>query len=291
MTPTEECYKLIKNFEDVRLKAYKCPAGVWTIGYGHTDGVKAEDKITEEQALEYLKSDVNIFAKKISKALNADEIELETVHQFDALVCFAFNVGASALINSTLWKRLKANDYAKAAAQFLCWNKAKVNGKYVVLNGLTRRRTAEMTLFLKRDQLMTMYLDKSYKDKEAIFLKQYQPIDVIRNMPYNLGSAIKYLIIAGDSDELPDYACARDYLEDFFKNIDDCYKVKLDIDARQALSVYVTRNNLIAKLFKSWCESLNSLKIKTALITYKDISDVIDILDEKLRDYDEANDE
>ena len=151
MTPTKDCYKLIANFEDLRLKAYKCPAGVWTIGYGHTDGVKAGDKITEEQALEYLKTDVNTFAKKISKALDADEIELETIHQFDALVCFAYNTGASALTNSTLWKRLKAKDYANAAAQFLRWNKAKVNGKYVVLNGLTRRRTAEMTLFLKRD--------------------------------------------------------------------------------------------------------------------------------------------
>ena len=151
MYPTEECYNLIKKFEDVRLKAYKCPAGVWTIGYGHTDGVKAGDKITEEQALEYLKSDVNAFAKKISKALDADEIELNSIHQFDALVCFAYNVGVSALTNSTLWKRLKAKDYTNAAAQFLRWNKAQVDGKYVVLNGLTRRRTAEMNLFLKRD--------------------------------------------------------------------------------------------------------------------------------------------
>lgn len=151
MYPTEECYNLIKNFEDVRLKAYKCPAGVWTIGYGHTDGVKAGDKITEEQALEYLKSDVNAFAKKISKALDADEIELNSIHQFDALVCFAYNVGVSALTNSTLWKRLKAKDYTNAATQFLRWNKAQVDGKYVVLNGLTKRRTAEMNLFLKRD--------------------------------------------------------------------------------------------------------------------------------------------
>lgn len=138
---------------------------------------------------------------------------------------------------------------------------------------------------------MTMYLDKTYKKQEAIFLKQYQPIDVIRNMPYNLASAIKYLIIAGNSDDLPDYACARDYLEDVLKEDKGYYKVKLSIDARQALSVYVARNNLVAQLFKNWCDSLNKLKVKRTFITHKDISDVINILDEKLIDYDEANDE
>ena len=151
MTSTEECYRLIANFEDCKTKAYKCPAGVWTIGYGHTKDVKAGDKITEVQAFNYLMDDVKEFSCQISKALDADEIELETVYQFDALVSFAYNVGASALTNSTLWKRLKAKDYGNAAAQFLRWNKAKVNGKYVVLNGLTKRRTAEMNLFLKRD--------------------------------------------------------------------------------------------------------------------------------------------
>lgn len=138
---------------------------------------------------------------------------------------------------------------------------------------------------------MTMYLDKSYEDKEAIFLKQYQPIDVIRNMPYNLGSAVKYLIKAGYTDDLPDYAYARDYLKDVLIKNEDTYKVKLSIDARQALSVYVSRNNLVAQLLKNWCDSLDKLKVKRTFITHKDILGVIDILDEKLIDYDEANDE
>ena len=133
---------------------------------------------------------------------------------------------------------------------------------------------------------MTMYLDKTYKKQEAIFLKQYQPIDVIRNMPYNLGSAVKYLIKAGYTDDLPDYAYARDYLKDVLIKNEDTYKVKLSIDARQALSVYVTRNDLVAKLFENWCKNL-----KTAYISYKSILDVIDSLDEKLIDYDEPNDE
>lgn len=151
ISPTIDAFNLIKSFEDLRTKAYVCPAGVLTIGYGHTDGVKKSDVITEKQANEYLKSDVADFSKKLNKALNADEIELQTVHQFDALICFAFNVGITALINSTLWKKLKAKDYQGAAGQFGRWNKAKVNGKYVVLNGLTKRRYAEYKLFLKED--------------------------------------------------------------------------------------------------------------------------------------------
>ncbi len=151
IVPTTDALDLIIEFEDLRTSAYKCPAGVWTIGYGHTQGVKAGDKITEDQARTYLYNDINDFAKKIKRALNADEIELESAHQFDALVCFAFNVGTGALLKSTLWKRLKQKDYTGASFQFLRWNKAKVDGKYIVLNGLTRRRTAEMNLFLKRD--------------------------------------------------------------------------------------------------------------------------------------------
>lgn len=136
-----------------------------------------------------------------------------------------------------------------------------------------------------------MYLDKSYKDKEIIFFEQYQPIDVIRNMPYNLGSAVKYLIKVGYTDDLSDYACARDYLKDLIKNVNVNYKVKLDVDARRALSVYSAKNNLIGKLFESWCNDLNKLKVKEAFITYKTVLDVIDVLDEKLKDYNEPNDE
>lgn len=152
MTPTFCAYQLIKTFEKLETKAYKCPAGVWTIGYGHTKGVKAGDVITEEQADKLLTEDVNVFAKELTKALNADEIELQSRHQFDALICFAFNVGMNSLIHSTMWEKLKAKDYCGASIQFERWNKAKVNGKYVALKGLTRRRNAERQLFLEPDE-------------------------------------------------------------------------------------------------------------------------------------------
>ena len=92
-------------------------------------------------------------------ALNADEI-IVSQGQFDALVDFAYNLGASKLVNSTLWKKLKAKDYESAANEFLKWNKIKVkvknivNGQVVVgfklveVKGLTRRRQAEKKLFL-----------------------------------------------------------------------------------------------------------------------------------------------
>lgn len=157
ITATADAINLIKRFEGLRTKAYVCPAGVLTIGYGHTEGVKKSDVITEKQADEYLKSDIAKFSEDLNKALNADEIELQNVHQFDALVCFVFNVGEYALFGSKstppsiLWKKLKAKDYQGAAEQFGRWNKAKVNGKYVVLNGLTKRRYAEYKLFTKED--------------------------------------------------------------------------------------------------------------------------------------------
>lgn len=157
MTYTNDAVNLIKTFEGLKTKAYKCSAGVLTIGYGHTKGVKANDVITEKQADEYLKADLDYFSETLNKKLKADKVELQNVHQFDALICFAFNVGEYALFGSkstppsTLWRKLKAKDYQAAACQFERWNKAKVDGKYIVLNGLTKRRRAEMLLFIKED--------------------------------------------------------------------------------------------------------------------------------------------
>ncbi len=151
MKPTNDAINLIKTYEGLYTKAYTCPAGVLSIGYGHTKGVKADDVITEAQANKYLEEDLSVFAKEVTNALNADEIELLSIHQFDALVCFAFNLGTNALVKSTLWKKLKAKDYIGAAGQFMRWSKAKVKGKYVTLQGLVNRRRAEKMLFLKED--------------------------------------------------------------------------------------------------------------------------------------------
>ena len=143
--------ELIKKYEGCVLKAYKCPSGVWTIGYGHTNGVKSGMKITKAQALNYLKQDLNVFEKDVT---NYVKVTLNQ-NQFDALVSFSFNCGAGALKTSTLLKKLNSSDYNGTANEFLKWNKS--NGK--VLNGLVRRRQEEKELFLKTNYLS----NKTYK--------------------------------------------------------------------------------------------------------------------------------
>lgn len=152
---------LIREFEGFLSKAYKCPAGVWTIGYGSThyeDGqaVKSGDVISQAYAEKLLQHDVAVIERQLIRALNADEI-IVSQGQFDALVDFAYNLGTSKLVNATLWKKLKAKDYESAANEFLIWNKIKVkkivNGqvvgfKLVEVKGLTKRRQAEAKLFL-----------------------------------------------------------------------------------------------------------------------------------------------
>jgi len=139
---------LIKSFEGLYHKPYLCPAGVPTIGYGTTiypsgNKVKLTDKtITEAEAETYLMSDLAKFEQSVSH-LVTDTINQ---NQFDALVSFAYNLGANALSTSTLLKKVNRNpNDASIRTEFLRWNKAA--GK--VLNGLTRRRIAEANLYFK----------------------------------------------------------------------------------------------------------------------------------------------
>lgn len=133
---------LIKRFEGLELTAYPDPGTggePWTIGYGHTGGVKPGDKVTEAEAEEILRQDL----RKFEDCVNAYVAVPITQGQFDALVSFAFNVGCGALKSSTLLRLLNNGDSEAAAQQFIRWNKAA--GR--VLAGLTRRREAERDLF------------------------------------------------------------------------------------------------------------------------------------------------
>lgn len=132
---------LIKQYEGVELKAYKCPAGILTIGYGRTTNVKAGDTCTQAQADAWLIAEYDGFERNV---LALVKVTL-TANQTGALVSFAYNVGVGALKGSTLLRKLNAGDYAGAADQFLVWNKA--GGK--VLAGLVKRRAAERGLFLR----------------------------------------------------------------------------------------------------------------------------------------------
>ena len=134
--------ELIKQFEGLRLKAYKCPADVWTIGYGHTKTVKPDMVITEVEAGKLLLKDL----AWVEAAVNKHVTSPLTQQQYDALCSFIYNVGAGAFGKSTLLRRLNEGDYDAAANQLPRWNKQKK----VVLSGLTRRRAAEKALFLSK---------------------------------------------------------------------------------------------------------------------------------------------
>lgn len=139
MKASEKGLALIRSFEGLRLNAYKCLAGVVTIGYGTTKGVKMGDTVTKEEAEELLRLDVQRFVDHIAALVT---VPLNQNH-IDALASFVYNVGPTAFAKSTLLKYLNAGLYKDAADQFLRWNKAANN----VVAGLTRRRVAEKTLF------------------------------------------------------------------------------------------------------------------------------------------------
>jgi lysozyme len=135
---------LIKSFEGLELSAYQDSVGVWTIGFGHTRGVKEGQTITEAGAERLLEDDLSGFEKGVEAAVTVPL----TDNQFAALVSFAFNLGLGSLRSSTLLKKLNAGKYLEAADEMLRWNRA--GG--VVLRGLTKRRAMERALFLKGDK-------------------------------------------------------------------------------------------------------------------------------------------
>lgn len=134
---------LIKKFEGLKLKAYQDSVGVWTIGYGHTDGVWDGQVISEDEAEALLRHDLG-HAETAVEAMVTAPIG---ANQFSALVSFAFNLGTNALRESTLLRKLNAGFPKMAAEEFLKWDHA--GGK--LLLGLQLRRQAERALFLKPD--------------------------------------------------------------------------------------------------------------------------------------------
>lgn len=144
MRTSQNGVDLIKHFESLQLKAYKCPSGIWTIGYGHTGpDVSPSLVVTEQRAEELLEQDLEVYERAIRRLIAVPLSQYE----FDALVSFTFNVGARALDTSTLRSLLNAGDQGGAADQFPRWNRS--DGK--PLAGLTRRRAAERALFLGED--------------------------------------------------------------------------------------------------------------------------------------------
>ena len=135
----EKAKRLIKEFEGLRLTAYLCPAGVWTIGYGHTKGVKRGMKIDQAQADRLLDIDLIDVARSIRQLVKVNIND----NQEQALVSFVFNIGSGAFEKSTLLRKINNRDFLAASLEFRKW----VYAKGTKLPGLIRRRKAEKDLF------------------------------------------------------------------------------------------------------------------------------------------------
>lgn len=138
LQPSAACLSIIREFEGFRAKAYKCPAGVWTVGFGTTVGVTSTSTMTLAQAVSRLEAEVQAFASGVRMIAGTC-----TQAQFDALVSFAYNCGLTNLKRSTLLRYHLAAKHKLAQTEFLKWNKG--SGK--ILPGLVRRRAAEAKLY------------------------------------------------------------------------------------------------------------------------------------------------
>ena len=148
MTPSDKCIELIKQFEGLSLKAYICPAGIATIGYGNTrwqDNRRVElgEQITMSGATKLLQFYVNKFASDLP------DMKLNQ-NQFDAIVSFVYNVGMANFKFSTLFKLIKANPQdPNIRDEFMKWTKARdtKTDSLRILKGLVKRREAEANLY------------------------------------------------------------------------------------------------------------------------------------------------
>lgn len=148
MQINKEGIDLIKKFEGCRLKAYKCPAGIWTIGYGNTfyeDGMKVKegDVITQERAESLAAFVITQFAVTIAPFIK----QPLTDNQFSACVSLSYNIGQGNFKKSSVFKKLNVNPNDPTIADsFRLWNK----GGGQVLPGLVKRREAEIALYFKK---------------------------------------------------------------------------------------------------------------------------------------------
>jgi lysozyme len=140
MTHSKKGIQLTENFEGVRLGSYQDSGGIWTIGYGHTNGVGPGMACTQAQAEQWLAQDYAWAEGEVNRMVEVQP----TQGEFDGLTDFTFNCGRGNFDHSTLLKLVNEDDMADAAEQFERWD--KVDGKVVA--GLLRRRLAEKDEFL-----------------------------------------------------------------------------------------------------------------------------------------------
>lgn len=141
MNVSEKMREWIRKFEGLKLGSYKCPAGIWTIGYGHTRGVARGQYITQAQAEKLLSEDLAQVEGELNAALGCIRL---TQGQFDAMASFVFNLGLPELQGSTLWRKIKANPADPSIpAEFRRWVYGTVDDVKQKLPGLVKRREVE----------------------------------------------------------------------------------------------------------------------------------------------------
>ena len=145
METSDRGMALIKGHESYRDTAYLCPGGVWTIGYGHTSGVREGQRCTPEDAERWLRQDVAAAEREVS--FQTEGVPLRQC-QYDALVSFVYNLGAGNFRKSTLLKKVRANpDSPSIRDEFGRW----IYGGGRVLPGLVARREAEADLYFSEE--------------------------------------------------------------------------------------------------------------------------------------------
>lgn len=165
---------LIKSSEGCKLKAYKCPANVWTIGYGHTgEDVFDGMEISQADADLLLKMDLNRYENGVTRACPK-----ASQPQFDAMVSLCYNIGEGAFAKSSVARLHNAGKHGEAGQAFMLWNKAA--GK--VSRGLTARRAKESALYLS-DQFDTEYVPPSEAEGE-------KPLSASRAINGQAGAAV-----------------------------------------------------------------------------------------------------
>lgn len=147
LTASPRCLALIKEFEGLRLKAYRCPAGKWTLGYGETRGIKPGMVWTRAQAEAALVEGVKPYTRAVVEAIGNAKT---TQGQLDALVSFAYNAGPVNMRKSSMIRLHRQGKYQAAADAFLAWTKARTKKGFVTLPGLVRRRKHERALYLTK---------------------------------------------------------------------------------------------------------------------------------------------
>ena len=156
--------ELIAVSEGLRLAAYRCPAGVPTIGWGETEGVQMGDTCTKEQADRWLCEDVTDRAKQVRELCKV----APSANELGAFVSLAYNIGMGAFAKSTALRQHNAGQHQAAARAIELWDKARVGGVLQPLPGLTARRAKERALYLTPDEPMPLAMPQAVESESPM---------------------------------------------------------------------------------------------------------------------------